>query len=178
MNNTFQISTLPTWLTIDDDTPLPGYKAVKVEYIFPEDERNNQGVNIYIKTLDKDGKYRAGVTVFQGWPDGAANALTRPEGELDFNGESFGAAFEMTADSSFSPGPPPGRGESGPYSGYVVGNSDVVQGMGLPLRRHVQFLLTFQWTEEGPTPPPPSRRVWMVTEQSKHKLVIEKVLVS
>lgn len=171
--NAFIANSLPTWLTIDTDTDLPAYKAVRVEYISPEDERNNQGVNIYVKTLDKDGNYQSGVKVWQDWGDDRAEALTRPEGELDFNGEPFGVAFPMTGDSSFSPD----RGEHGPYSVYAEGqDSDVVAGMGLPLRHHVQFLITFQWTENGPTPP--VGRVWTVTEQAKHRIVIEKVKVS
>jgi predicted alpha-1,2-mannosidase len=45
--------------------------------------------------------------------------------------------------------------QDGPYFAFVQGQpSDMVSGMGLPLNRHVNFLLTFKWGR-GAAPPPP-----------------------
>ncbi len=152
---------LPTWLTISPTAVLPAWKVVRVEYVSTDDPRNNGSTNIYYKTLDAAGNYQQGVKVWQAWPDDKAQGITRKQGDLDFNGEPFGYTFPMSGDSSFDPN----RGQHGPYFGYVDGASDTVNGMGVPLRRHVQFLLVWQWTITPPIPPIPPTGKWSVASQ-------------
>src|SRR5574341_583668 len=61
--------------------------------------------------------------------------------------------FPQTADSSFDPS----RGERGPYNVYIGGlSSDIVTGMGLPLKQHVVYLLKFKKIIAPPVTPSPS----------------------
>jgi len=63
------------------------------------------------------------------------------------------------AGASFSPGPPPGRNERGPLIASIVGNSDVVSGMGTRLNAHDQYAFWFDLVTSGddePTPEPPT----------------------
>lgn len=155
---------LPSWLTVEISPLFPKYECVRVEYVSIDDPRNNGSTNIYIKTLDKNGAYQEGIKVYQAFPSDVAEARTRKFGELDFNGEAFGVAFPMSGDSSFAPD----RGEHGPYWCYAQTPSDIVRGMGVPLRRHVQFLLVYQWVDQTPPPPPPppTEKKWVITSQS------------
>lgn len=164
---------MPKWVSLVRAT-APCWRIVKFEYIAPEDARNNQSVNTYIKCLDAAGNFKAGVKVWQDWRDDRAREVTRsPATAPDFMGETFGATFYMSGDSSFDPG----KGQVGPYAFYMDGMSDRVNGLGLPLRRHVQYLITFQrvTSEEPnpPSPPPPAGGAWRIVEQSATRLVLE-----
>lgn len=181
---------LPPWLTVHALPNFPKWQLVRVEYISADDPRNNQSVNIYVKTLDRDGKFESGVRVWQEWTDDRAAELTKRESELYYAGEPFGCTFFMSGDSSFSPD----RGERGAYACYVDGASDRIEGLGLPLRRHVQYLLVFRRVEKPapppvpplppspPTAPPPQPPAppllgaqLVVSYQDDHRIVIEVV---
>ncbi len=166
------MSDFPQWLTFER-TSLPCYRAVRVEYIGTDDPRNNGSVNAYVKCLDKAGNYKAAVKVWQDWSDDRAAEYTKIEANApEFNGEKFGATFYMSGDSSFDPN----KGQAGPYAIYADGASDKVKGLGLPLRRHVQYLITLQWMDEE-TPPqlpdPPTGKQWNIVEQSATRVVLE-----
>lgn len=158
----------PYFLTVEQraNPSQPGWKLADYAYIpapepsVPEDcsECNNGGVNIYVRALDTEGEYVAGIDAFQEFPTGTGVKTLAPRGDLDYcydpQGKTYyGAAFEMSGDSSFSTD----RHEVGPYSVHLEGgNSDTLHGMGLPSRRHVQFVLTYVRVlgDEEPEPPP------------------------
>lgn len=97
-------------------------------------------VNMYYTVLNENGQPVVGQRVWQEWPGDRAAKMTGDGGITDFN---------MSGDSSFAPD----RGEHGPYIGYVDGlPSDRVNGMGLPLRRHVCFELTWRKAIKGNNP--------------------------
>lgn len=150
---------LPSWLTVKESPTFPKWQLQRLEYIDTTDPRNNGSTNAYLKALDKQGVYQAGLKVWQAWPTDRASELTKKQGDLKFNNEDFGIAFFQSGDSSFDPN----RGQSGPYVYYVDGNSDEVHGCGLPLRRHIQFLMVWQWVDQ--TPPPPTGK-WQITNAS------------
>lgn len=93
-------------------------------------------VNMYYTVLDQDGRPVPGQRVWQDWGDERAPAQTDQDGNANFG---------MTGDSSFDPK----RNERGPYLAYVDGPSDVVEGLGLPLRQHVVYEMTWRWTKKG-----------------------------
>ncbi len=164
---------MPKWVSLVRAT-APCWRIVKLEYIAPEDARNNQSVNTYVKCLDAAGNFKTGVKVWQDWKDDRASELTRSLANApDFMSEKFGTTFYMSGDSSFDPG----KSQIGPYAFYVDGMSDRVNGLGLPLRRHVQYLITFQWVEAepppAPEPPPVQPGKWVITYQDERKVVLE-----
>lgn len=171
------MSSQPTWITITRATGLPCWRIKEWAYVGIGDECNNGGANAYLKALDAGGKFKAGDTVYWATPDEAAAIKMRPEGSLgycyDNQGKEipYGQAVQMTGDSSFSPD----RGERGPYSAYMEGNSDRISGMGLPLKRHVQFTVVWQWVTAGeePQPPlPPPGTAWVVESQTEERIVL------
>ncbi len=110
------------------------WKLVRAKYLPEGNEPGTaQGrVNMYYTVLDESGNSIPGQRVWQQWPDDRAAKSTGPDGVIDFN---------MSGDSSFDPK----RGQRGPYSAYVDGlPSDKVVGLGLPLRRHVVYELTWR----------------------------------
>lgn len=160
---------LPAWLTVALAPTYPAWKLVRVEYIDVTDPRNNQSTNIYIKALDVNGKYQQNVKCFQDWGDDRASENTKKQGDLSFNGEPFGCSFYQSGDSSFDPK----KGQVGAYTCYVDGNSDRIGKMGLPLKRHVQYLLVFQFVQTAPIPPIPPTGQWAITSQDAKKIVLE-----
>ncbi len=120
------------------------WKLISAQY---QNENESGGnVNIVCCVQNEFGQPALSQSVVQTWPDGQAAQLT----------DGFGVIrFPMSGDSSFAPD----RGEHGPYSAFVAGlPSDRVVGMGLPLRRHVQYLLTWRKvTAAEPTPDASSR---------------------
>ena len=174
-------STQPDWIQIERATGFPCWRLTDWAYYGPEDDTcNNGGVNCYFKTLDENGAFvLSQKLVWSTAEEAAVLELNQPAGYCyDNQGHEvkYGLAVQMTADSSFSPGPPPGRGESGPYSAQIVGNSDIVRGMGLPLRRHVQYTFTFQLQTEGdePEPPTPETGEWIIKKQTPTRIVLVK----
>lgn len=179
----------PSWLTVKERNKLlPGWKLVDYAYIpakeptTPEEcsDCNNTGTNIYVRALDAAGNYLSGEWAVFSTPDEDTTAMLRPRGQLDYCYDPqgityYGQSFFMDAGSSFAPDPP--RNERGPLRMRMNGNSDELNGMGLPLRRHVQFVLTFQRVEEENTEPPdpPSPETqwgpWYVKSQTARKIV-------
>ncbi len=106
------------------------WKLISAQY---QDETQSGGnINIVCSVQDEYGQPAFGQNVVQAWPDGQAVLPTDDKGIVN---------FPMSGDSSFAPD----RGERGPYLAYVAGlPSDRVVGMGLPLKRHVQYVLTWR----------------------------------
>lgn len=157
---------LPAWVTLDTSAPYPKWVAAFVEYIGVEHECNNGSTNVYVRTETPEGAYAQNVIVWQDWTDDRAAETTKPQGEIDYCGEPYGASFFQSGDSSFSPE----RGEHGPYAFYVQDKSvsDVVQGLGLPLKRHVQYKIVFRLkykADEDDDPPSPAPKQWVIVKQ-------------
>ncbi len=108
-------------------TGQPVFRLIKLEY---EDETQSNGLHhIYVEVLDESGQRILGQPVIQAWNTGQAVGHTEnkpwPEYALNF----------------------PMYGAQGPdnYTVYVTGaRSDVVNGLGLPAGRPVNYRLTFQ----------------------------------
>jgi hypothetical protein len=168
----------PSWLTVTRATGYPRWELVEYDYHDTEDDCNNGGVSAYLKALDAQGNYQAGWIVHWATPDEAVSFAMQPEGNVGYcygaDGKEipYGIAVPMSGDSSFSPE----RGESGPYSAYMDGPSDKLSGMGLPLRRHVQFTAVWQWKIEGnepdPTPDPTPGGEWVIKRQTADRIVL------
>jgi hypothetical protein len=140
---------MPAWTSVESANVLAGqqyYRLVKAIYF---DEASAGGrVNIFVGVLDENGKARPDVPVKLEWGAGDADRTTR---KTESKSDPFllphdldiVATHDMASGSSFSPE----RGERGGYKISVEGSpSDIVSGMGLPLRHHVAFLLVFQRT--------------------------------
>ncbi len=104
------------------------WKLVRAVYQDPGESGGNH--HIYYTVLDERGQPVTYQTVWQGWPDDKTDATTNEQGETNI---PLWASYA------------PDRGETGSYSAWVDGWAcDRVTGMGLPLKRHVNFLLTWQ----------------------------------
>jgi hypothetical protein len=119
--------------------------------------------HILYNVLDENGNPIVGAGIAMAWPDGQSNDVTKP----DDGGRGNQAMY-----ASFAPD----RGESGSYSAFVTANglpSDRVNGLGLPLKEHVSYNLTFQlatWGGESEAQPeqqvvPPEQQVGPAGEQ-------------
>lgn len=116
------------------------WKLISAQYQDPDESGGN--VNIVVFVQDERGTPLPGQRVAQKFPGDQATALTDERGHTE---------FPMSGDSSFAPD----RGENGPYSIVIDGlPSDQVVGMGLPLRRHVQYILTYRRATFAPQPAP------------------------
>jgi hypothetical protein len=104
------------------------WRLVRAEYQAPDESGGNH--HIYYVVLDESGEPVANQRVWQVWSDDRADAATDERGETNI---ALWASYA------------PDRGEAGPYAAWVDGlPSDSVHGMGLPLKRHVNFILTWQ----------------------------------
>lgn len=123
-----------------------------ISALFQDPDESGGNVNIIVFVQDERGMPIPGQRVFQTFGNDRAPGTTDERGHVE---------FPMSGDSSFSPD----RGETGPYSIVVDGlATDQVLGMGLPLKRHVQYILTYRRAVFGaqpmpapapvPTPPP------------------------
>lgn len=57
----------------------------------------------------------------------------------------------------------PGKGQRGPFK-FQLGDA-YVDGIGLPLNRHVTYVITFDLGGNVPIPPPPTGKQWTVARQ-------------
>jgi hypothetical protein len=126
-------------------TPQPGQTYWHlVRAIFQDVGESGGNHNIYFQALDDSWQPLAGERACVAWPDGEVCVTTNAETD-----PTQWANFPMYASYN------PGIGEHGPYEGHMAGLSDRVTGMGLPLKQHVNFLLTFQ-RRVSPGSPGPS----------------------
>lgn len=130
------------------------WSATQVRY---QDDQEAQGQHhIWFTVLDDTNKPRANVKVFVDWvgrdaDDPPTSRLTGADGR---------ANVDIYANLD------PAK-KNGPYFAYVEGadQSDIVAGMGLPLKHHVNFLLTYAPRNAVPEPPPPPQDVPTAIEQ-------------
>lgn len=111
------------------------WKLISAQYQNPDESGGNISIVIFVQ--DERGAPLPGQRVIQRFPGDQATGITDERGHYE---------FPQSPDSSFSPD----RAEHGPYIALVDGlPSDRVEGMGLPLRRHVQYILTFRRATAG-----------------------------
>ena len=138
---------MPPWTSVEPAKVAAGQKYWRLSKAVYFDEASAGGrINILVAALGEDGKELADIPVKMEW--GAGEYTTRNTEDkrdpflLPYN-LSIIAAHDMAAGSSFAPD----RGERGGYKISAEGlPSEVVSGLGLPLRHHVAFLLVFQRT--------------------------------
>lgn len=138
---------MPAWTSVEDANVPAGQKYFRLVKAFFFDEASAGGrVNILVGVLDENGKELADIPVRMEW--GVNEYTTRKTEDkrdpflIPYNLNII-AAHDMAGGSSFAPD----RGERGGYKIMVEGfPSDIVSGMGLPLKRHVAFVLVFQRT--------------------------------
>ncbi len=107
------------------------WRLIRAIYEGPEESGGRHQV-VYT-VLDENDAPCENQRVWQGWPEDKTDAATDARGE---------ASIPIWA--SYTP-----EEESGPYAAWVDGApSDRVIGMGLPLKRHVSFVLTWQRTSK------------------------------
>jgi len=112
-----------------------------------QDENEAQGQHhVWFTVLDENAQPKPNVRVFVDWigrdaDDPPTQRLTGADGR---------ANVDIYANLD------PAK-KNGPYFAYVEGQekSDIVAGMGLPLKHHVNYLLTFAPHRATPPPPPP-----------------------
>ncbi len=103
--------------------------------VYQDETQSNGNHNIYYTFLKADGTPAAGVKILVDWKD-------RPPQDdpayvtTDANGEANCPLWAILHPEL----------QDGPYFTKTVNEpSDVVSGMGLPVNRHVNFLLTYKW---------------------------------
>jgi hypothetical protein len=132
---------IPNWITITNFTGTGTFWKLTELWYRPTGDPDNDGTtNVRLIAYHKDGK-----------PAFEAKAVQRNGGTTILNFEKNGsgqaqASFNMSGDSNFNPS----RGEVGPYSASVQGRSDIVAGMGLPLKQHEQYWLIYNEAENKP----------------------------
>jgi hypothetical protein len=116
------------------------WRLVEARYEDPDEAAGLH--HVWGRALNEDGQQLAGQSWAVAWPGGSAALQTKAPGEW--------ADFPMYASYD------PFKGETGPYRAFAGADearSDVVAGMGLPLKHHVNFRLVWQWQSQAqPTP--------------------------
>lgn len=129
------------WVTVERTSQVPAWRLTGFRY---QDENQSGGNHhIFYTVLDERGTPVSGVTAWLKWLDAAPDEAKTPILGGTGNIPLFGGPFY------------PDRGQVGAYRCYIESpdESDVVWGMGLPVNRHVNYLVTFQLVVELPSEP-------------------------
>jgi hypothetical protein len=117
-------------ITLTAAQPQAGRPVFRLVEAIYENESESQGMHhIFVEVLDEQGQRIVGQPVKLAWADGQATMITedKPYPEYAANTPMYGMIGE------------------GEYSVFVDGApSDRIDGLGLPGKRHVNYLLTFQ----------------------------------
>lgn len=135
---------LAPWVTITRTAKDAKHWEIISQWYVPPEVVGGGPANVYGLLMDQKGlpllTYRAIEK------DGGQAYLTP---KLNDAGQAE-ANFNMSGDSSFAPD----RGEVGPYCFRMeTFPSDEACGMGIPLKRHVQYFFVFQLKDAGTVPP-------------------------
>ena len=147
---TIAIDARCAWVQVHPNPCGAAWRLTGFTYEAPEESGGNH--NIYVHLLDADGMPAGGVRVTHGWPsydhpDDKVTLLTDAEGNVN---------WAMWGNSTIDEAHP-----RGPYWICPMLPADMVDGMGLPANRHVNYRLTYRWVPEAGTPgsvsgePPP-----------------------
>lgn len=131
------------WVEHHPAPPGPAWRLVRFAYDAPEESGGNH--HIYVHLLDADGLPAGGIKVTHGWPDHdhpdeTVTVRTNPEGNVN---------WAMWEDSCID-----SRHPRGPYWIQPCEPADLVDGMGLPSKHHVNYRFTFQWGDIESAEPP------------------------
>lgn len=162
--NMEQLDTRCPWVTVDrlSSSQYPRWALVGFTYL--DGDHSGGDVNVYIVVADEQGyteqvgdwKWKRpknpidGMTVVQ-QNGGITNLKTNTNNDGLHHGE---VDFAQSGDSSFDPA----KQQVGPYSVVIKDTkgglpSEKVYGLGLPLRRHVVYVLYFQKVLSAAPPP-------------------------
>ena len=130
------------WVSITPTSATSGYRLTG--YVYEDENESGGNHNLYVTVVDKNGAPMSGVMVHQAWPDGDV-AQPALGGVTNFG--LYGGPFY------------PDQGQVGAYYCYIESkdHSDICKGMGLPVNRHVNYIITFQHFDSStpvPTPTP------------------------
>ncbi|GMU24032.1 MAG: hypothetical protein AMXMBFR13_41090 [Phycisphaerae bacterium] len=109
-----------------------------------EDETESGGTHhIYYKALNSSGNPIENQKTWTAWPTGnpTSSVYQFTKGAVDGYWANYGMAGNWCP---FWP-----EGPRGPYGAWVDGPSDEVWGMGMPCNRHVNYRLTWRWTQKS-----------------------------
>ncbi|MBI5029828.1 MAG: hypothetical protein HZB51_04825 [Chloroflexi bacterium] len=115
---------------------------------YQDDQQSGGQHHIFFTVLDSAGKPMPGVTCVVDYPQDPSDPHKPAKMQTDANGQ---ANYPMFANLDITL-------LNGPYFAYVEdqGKSDLVTGMGLPEKHHVNYLLTFAKSSGGGTQPQPT----------------------
>lgn len=134
------------WVQVHPAPDGPAWRLVK--FIFENADESGGNHNIYLNLLRSDGTPAGSTRVYFGWPtfdkpDDFVIQPTTPQGNTD---------FPMGANANINDAHP--RGPYWAMPERAKNAADMVDGMGLPNNRHVNYRLFYQW-QEAVTPEPP-----------------------
>lgn len=141
---------LPKWIT---KVPFTGDKSKGYWYIDNVDYVEDDGANcnVYIIAFKEDGSPASGYLAIQRFPSWEHYDEEVPLRLVMNNAGNASASFNMDGNgSSFDPG----RGEVGPQCLAMWGASERLDGIGLPLRRHVTLTVVYKWVTGEVVAPP------------------------
>lgn len=134
--------------------PNGKWEATAARYQDPQEAEGQH--HVWFTVLDEASKPKANVKVIVDWvgrdaDDPPTARFTEADGRANI---PLFANLDPTK-------------KNGPYFAYIEAQdkSDVVAGMGLPSKHHVNFLLTFAPRSATPPPPPPPQDVPTAIEQ-------------
>ncbi len=132
------------WVEVDRFAGSGSYWKLTDFWYVPPSQVGNGPANIYFIAYNADGT--------PAW-SAKAHVLNGGDAPLSFKENSAHQAEangNMSRDGIFYPD----RGQRGPYSARMDGNSDALTGLGLPVGGHAQYWGVWKWVETA-TPPPP-----------------------
>ena len=136
------------WVQIISAPDGPGWRITS--FVFQDTGESGGNHNVYATLLKADGSPAVGINVFHGWP-----TFQKPDDVLGSKTDQSGSVNWPLWVNGFDPAKQP----HGPYwvmPEMNLNQADRLEGMGLPLNRHVNYVAVWQWTDSNPPPPPPS----------------------
>lgn len=141
----------PAWVSVTRSNATPRWTLT--DCVWQDVDTSGGNHNLYFSIVNQFGA-PATAYAHQAWPDGDVSQLTLG-GQTNYG--IYGGSFD------------PNRGQVGAYCGYVESRaaSDVVCGIGLPLNRHVNYVLSFQQVT-GAAQPTPTAITPVVNQNPNH----------
>lgn len=131
------------WVQVHAALETPSWRLVDFKFDNAEEAGNDHTIYVYL--TDADGKPARGVTVRHGWP-----TIEKPDETIQGKTNALGEInWAMWDDSIINEQHP-----RGPYWIQPRPVGDIVDGMGLPALRHVNYRLFYRWVAAAEPPPP------------------------
>lgn len=152
------------WISIQRYAATDAHWRVQsVKFWDAGEDGNNGSANIYVETI-ANNRPCVEVNCVQDWADDQAEKKTELKtsgiGTIEYGKQVAQVDFFMAGShgtdggSSFNPA----KGEVGPYSVFIKDGflpTEIVRGFGLPLNRHVQYLVVFELVAASKPSEPP-----------------------